>query len=310
MSGALRVKGRHARPVAGTQAAEESAPPDTSDAEPTPGETGRRARRAAGRRARRAATAQAAETATGRRAAVDVQAVGTVAGRRVRRAAAVRAVGTVTGRWARAASAAREAETASAVREAGATTGFAQVKVASAVRRVKAALAGAVATSRSSSRRTKATVASAVCLAVGLTASVAAFLTLVPAQSAPKATAVNVLAARPAPAPAALAPSRSSRAARRGDQAALTFYEQHDPARAAHVTEVIWTGPMLRVYTDLPASDADSKTAIALCETAEAYARDRDRLPAVFVHADRQAGYPVLANKMGAHDDCELGRVP
>ncbi|MGH3382084.1 MAG: hypothetical protein ACRDP6_45895 [Actinoallomurus sp.] len=305
MSGALRVKGRHARSVAGPPAAGEPAPPDPADAEPPPGETGRRARRAAGRRAGRAAAVRVVGTVTGRRARAAAAARETETAPAARETEATSAV-----REVEATSAVREVEAASAVREAGATAGFAQVEVASAMRRVTAALAGAGARSRSSSRRTKATLASAVCLAVGLTASVAAFLTLVPAQSAPKATAVNVLAARPAPAPAALAPSRSSRAARRGDQAALTFYEQHDPARAAHVTEVIWTGPMLRVYTDLPASDADSKTAIALCETAEAYARDRGRLPAVFVHADRQAGYPVLANKMGAHDDCKLGRVP
>jgi hypothetical protein len=179
-----------------------------------------------------------------------------------------------------------------------------------AVRRARSALAGTVTALRSSSRRTKATVGGVACLAVALTASVSAFLTLVPAESAPKAAVVNVLAARPAPAPAALVPSRPSRSERRGDQAALTFYEQRDPAHAAHVTEVTWTGPMLRVYTDLPASDADSRTAIALCETAEEYASERGRLPAVFVHADRQAGYPVLANKMGTHDDCKLGRVP
>jgi hypothetical protein len=196
------------------------------------------------------------------------------------------------------------------VREAGTAAWRPPATAVAAVRRAGAALLGAATTLRSSSRRTKATVASVTCLVAVLTASVVAFLTLVPADNAPKAAAVNVLAARPAPAPAALVPSRSSRAARRGDPAALTFYEQRDPAHATHVIEVIWTGPMLRVYTDLPASDANSKTAIALCETAEAYASDRGRLPAVFVHADRQAGYPVLANKMGTHDDCKLGRVP
>jgi hypothetical protein len=30
----------------------------------------------------------------------------------------------------------------------------------------------------------------------------------------------------------------------------------------------------------------------------------------VFVHADKAAGYSVLANKMDARDDCRLGRVP
>jgi hypothetical protein len=97
---------------------------------------------------------------------------------------------------------------------------------------------------------------------------------------------------------------------RGGDQAVLTYFESRDPLRAAHVTEAVWTGPMLRVYTDLPAGDADSKTAVALCETAAAYLTARDRIPKVFVHADRDAGYPVLANKMDARDDCRLARVP
>ena len=124
--------------------------------------------------------------------------------------------------------------------------------------------------------------------------------------AAPKAVAVNVVARRPVPA----APSRPARSARRGDQAALAFFARRDPARARHVGQVVWTGEMLRVYTDLPASEADSRTAVALCETAVAYAEAQNRIPAVFVHANRAAGYPVLANKMDTRDDCRLGRVP
>jgi hypothetical protein len=165
---------------------------------------------------------------------------------------------------------------------------------------------------RSSSRRTKVTVAGAAGLGVALTASLAAFVTLVPARSgdAPKAVAVNVLGGRPATSPEAVASQRHPHPARHGDLAALAFYAARDPARARHVTEVVWTGPMLRVYTNLPASDADSKTATALCQAAAAYAQAHDRIPAVFVHADRAAGYPVLANKMGPRDDCRLDRVP
>lgn len=162
------------------------------------------------------------------------------------------------------------------------------------------------------SRRTQLALAGGAGLVLALTASLVAFVALVPGGSggAPKAAAVNVLGGRPAPAPAAVVPSRRPGATRRGDQAALAFYENKDPMRAAHVNEVVWTGPMLRVYTDLPASEADSKTAIALCETAVAYAEGRDRIPVVFVHADRDAGYPVLANKMDTSDDCRLARVP
>jgi hypothetical protein len=155
------------------------------------------------------------------------------------------------------------------------------------------------------SRRMKLVLAGAGGLSVAFGA---AFVALLPGGSgeASKAAAANVLR----PAPAAPAPVRPARAAHRGDAEALAYYESRDPSRAAHVTEVVWTGPMLRVYTDLPASDADSKTAVALCETAAAYAEAHDRIPEVFVHANKTAGYPVLANKMNAGDDCRLDRVP
>jgi hypothetical protein len=160
-------------------------------------------------------------------------------------------------------------------------------------------------------RRTQLVVGGAAGLGLALTGSLVAFVAHLPGRTAaaPRAAAANALAGAPAPAPAAV-PRHPTRGGRAGDQAALAFYQGRDPAHAAHVTEAVWTGPMLRVYTNLPASEADSKTAIALCETAAAYAEGRDRIPVVFVHADRNAGYQVLANKMDAHDDCRLGRVP
>jgi hypothetical protein len=183
----------------------------------------------------------------------------------------------------------------------------------SGARRIRgrhARLPGAVSAVRAalSPRRTRIVVAGG--LFVTLTGAVATFVTLAPADThrpdtVPKAAAANVLGGRSVQAPVA-----RSRPVRPGDLAALAFYRQQDPTRAAHVTEVIWTGPMLRVYTDLPASDANSRTAIALCETAAAYAEDHGHLPEVFVHADRAAGYPVLANKMNDRDDCRLDRVP
>jgi hypothetical protein len=164
------------------------------------------------------------------------------------------------------------------------------------------------------SRRSHLALAGGAGLAVTMAAALIAFAALIPSGSggAPKAAAVNILGGRPAApvAPAAAAPPRPAHAVRGGDQAALAYFQDRDPLRAAHVTEAVWTGPMLRVYTDLPAGDADSKTAVALCETAAAYLTARDRIPKVFVHADRDAGYPVLANKMDARDDCRLGRVP
>jgi hypothetical protein len=160
-------------------------------------------------------------------------------------------------------------------------------------------------------RRTQLVVGGAAGLGLALTGSLVAFVAHLPGRTAaaPRAAAANALAGAPAPAPAAM-PRRPTRGARAGDQAALAFYQGRDPAHAAHVTEAVWTGPMLRVYTNLPSSEADSKTAIALCETAAAYAEGRDRIPVVFVHADRASGYQVLANKMDMRDDCRLGRVP
>lgn len=177
---------------------------------------------------------------------------------------------------------------------------------------------------RSGGPRTRIALATGAVLTAALTVSLAGALALslagssavsvapapVRPDTAPKAVAVNILAGRGVPVPAAVAPHRPARAARRGDLAALAFYRAHDPVRAAHVDEVVWTGPMLRVYTDLRAADADSRTAIALCETAAAYAEAQGHIPSVFVHAGRKAGFPVLANKMDAHDDCRLGRVP
>jgi hypothetical protein len=162
------------------------------------------------------------------------------------------------------------------------------------------------------SRRSHLALAGGAGLAVAMAAALIAFAALVPSGSGgpQRAAAVNVMGGRPAAPVRPAAPQRPAHAVRGGDQAVLAYFENHDPLRAAHVTEAVWTGPMLRVYTDLPAGDADSKTAVALCETAAAYQTARDQIPEVFVHAGRDAGYPVLANKMDTRDDCRLARVP
>lgn len=179
-----------------------------------------------------------------------------------------------------------------------------------AVRRGSTTLAGAVRALWPASRRTRLALVGASGLTGTVAAALAAFVPMTPSGpgEAPKAVAVDTLANREVPAP--VPPSRPARSALRGDQAAMAFYESRDPLHAAHVIRVVWTGPMMRVYTDLPASDADSRTALALCETAAAYAETQDRIPEVFVHANRTAGYPVLANKMSATDTCRLDRVP
>jgi hypothetical protein len=124
----------------------------------------------------------------------------------------------------------------------------------------------------------------------------------------PRAAAVDVRAGRRPP--VSRSTERAAVAHGTGDADALAYYRAHDTAGASHVSEIVWTGPMLRVYTDLPASKADSGTAIALCETAAAYLAGRGRMPVVFVHAGRSAGYPVLANKLDAEDGCRLNSVP
>jgi hypothetical protein len=94
------------------------------------------------------------------------------------------------------------------------------------------------------------------------------------------------------------------------DEAALAYYRLTGRAVAAHVREAIWTAPILRVYTDLPASAANSPAATALCRTGAAYLDSRGRAPVVFVHARERDGYPVLANKTDSADDCRLSSVP
>ncbi|MGH3389901.1 MAG: hypothetical protein ACRDOO_13610 [Actinomadura sp.] len=93
---------------------------------------------------------------------------------------------------------------------------------------------------------------------------------------------------------------------------AVTFFKAKDPDDAVtrHVRNVVQSGSFLRVYTDLPEADENSRPAISLCEwTAEFLESLRgDRDPIVFVHAKRSGnGHVVLANKQSAKDDCEVG---
>ncbi|MCO5970550.1 hypothetical protein [Actinoallomurus soli] len=115
---------------------------------------------------------------------------------------------------------------------------------------------------------------------------------------------------RPTPAAPSAAPTVPAGRDDARDTAAVAYYRSADPRAAGHVREVIWTAPILRVYTDLPATDANSPDALALCRTGAAYLEVRGRAPVVFVHARERDGYPVLANKMDLKDDCRLGRVP
>jgi hypothetical protein len=122
--------------------------------------------------------------------------------------------------------------------------------------------------------------------------------------------AVAGMAAPPRPAAADAAPSGAVDV----DVApqAVTFFKEKDPgdAVAKHVKQVVQSGSFLRVYTDLPEDDENSRPAISLCEwTAEFLEELRgERDPVVFVHARRSGnGNVVLANKQSAKDDCQVG---
>jgi hypothetical protein len=134
----------------------------------------------------------------------------------------------------------------------------------------------------------------------GLGVALAAAIVATGAGRAPDETRVNVVSGHPTGTPVPI--SRH--------EAALAFIRGRDVAGATHVRRIVWSGPMLRVYTDLPESAANSRAAIALCHAAAAYLASQDRNPDVFVHARSRDGYQVLANKTNARDDCRLNGVP
>jgi hypothetical protein len=149
-----------------------------------------------------------------------------------------------------------------------------------------------------------------LCGAAGLVLVLAVVLTSVFWHGRPGRPVVEAM--RPARVTPAAAPSTTPTTSLDDarDAAAGAYYRSMAPTIAAHVREVMWTSPILRVYTDLPGTEANSKTAIALCQAGAAYLEGRGRAPVVFVHARERDGYPVLANKMDSKDDCRLGRVP
>lgn len=154
------------------------------------------------------------------------------------------------------------------------------------------------------SRRTRVTLAGVAGAVLTAALALAAALP----DHTPRA-AVGAPARRPPMASPALAVTPRS-VSESGDAAALAYYRRADAGAARHVGSVVWSGPMLRVYTDLPSSDANSRTAIALCDTAATYLVRTGREPIVFVHARGRDGYQVLANKTAAGDDCRLDNVP
>ncbi|MFD0665106.1 hypothetical protein [Thermocatellispora tengchongensis] len=96
------------------------------------------------------------------------------------------------------------------------------------------------------------------------------------------------------------------------DLEALAYFAESGGKSFARVTDIRTVGGYLRVYTDLPASAADSRQAIELCERGLRYLTEERGTadPVVFVQArSGQNGNPVLANVLGAgDDDCRLTR--
>lgn len=161
--------------------------------------------------------------------------------------------------------------------------------------------------------------AASACAAAGLTLVLLTVFAWSGAGRAPGDGAATVMSHRRPHGPAATSPAGAPAAAPRpargpgdaaADTVALAYVRGADRRGAAHVREIIWTPPILRVYTDLPGSAANSRMALRLCAAAAAYLGGRGRAPVVFVHARERDGYPVVANKMDENDDCRLNRVP
>lgn len=96
------------------------------------------------------------------------------------------------------------------------------------------------------------------------------------------------------------------------DAQAVGYLKAQDPKEKVvkHVREVRKSGAYLRIYTDLPEEDENSRSAISLCEWATDYLKSTrgDDEPIVFVHAKKSGnGHVVLANKDSAKDNCRVG---
>lgn len=96
------------------------------------------------------------------------------------------------------------------------------------------------------------------------------------------------------------------------DPQAVGYLKQKDPEDKVvkHVKDVRNSGSYLRIYTDLPEEDENSKSAISLCEWAIDYLKTArgESDPIVFVHAKKtDNGNVVLANKDSAKDNCKVG---
>ncbi|MGI8333305.1 hypothetical protein ACRYCC_25410 [Actinomadura scrupuli] len=92
------------------------------------------------------------------------------------------------------------------------------------------------------------------------------------------------------------------------DPAAIDYFRSKDAKVAGHVERVSRDGQFLRVYTDYPEEDANSASAISLCDwTSELLKSEGDPATFVFIHGtSTDNGSVVLANKVSPTDSCKV----
>jgi hypothetical protein len=90
--------------------------------------------------------------------------------------------------------------------------------------------------------------------------------------------------------------------------AAVGYFTAKDTKVAGHVQRVSRDGQFFRVYTDYPEKDANSKSAISLCDwTSEFLKNQGDPNTFVFIHGtSSDNGSVVLANKVSPTDSCKV----
>jgi hypothetical protein len=92
------------------------------------------------------------------------------------------------------------------------------------------------------------------------------------------------------------------------DTAVVTYFKAKDTKIADHVQRVSRDGQFFRVYTNYPEADANSTSAISLCDWTSQYLKDQgDSNTFVFVHGtSSDNGSVVLANKVSPTDSCKV----
>jgi hypothetical protein len=90
--------------------------------------------------------------------------------------------------------------------------------------------------------------------------------------------------------------------------AVVGYFKTKDTKVAGHVQRVSRDGQFFRVYTDYPEEDANSTSAISLCDWTSGFLKGQgDTGTVVFVHGtSSDNGSVVLANKVSPTDSCKV----